>query len=187
MRSAKRSSWDVRAVAEAAVVDFVDCLNAPAPRQADAGQGRSLRPVKAESQPEPTIGIGLFEIAHSGKFTRLQPSCLGAAQGRETGPLAHSQARAVPRVWGKLLQVFNFIQTLPGGKLKLPPNSNRYRKPTDYVSTSAFQTPVVKTPFELARSKPGEGECYAYSAIAWRNYYEDDVSSLRLLSATHCH
>jgi hypothetical protein len=62
---------------EAAVVDFVDCLNAPAPRQADAGQGRSLRPVKAESEPEPTIG--LFEIAHNGKFTRLQH--LGAAQG----------------------------------------------------------------------------------------------------------
>jgi hypothetical protein len=98
MPSAKRSSWDVRAVAEAAVVDFGDYLNVPALRQADsAGQGRSPRPVKAESQPEPTIG--LFEIAHNGKFTRLQPSGLGAAQGRDR-PIGSQPSESSASLWG---------------------------------------------------------------------------------------
>jgi hypothetical protein len=69
--------------------------------------------------------------------------------------------------WGELLPVFNFIQTPSGEKRKFVPNLSRYRKLAGRRFNFCFSDPCRKRRLLNSRGAGrGEGECYAYSAIA---------------------
>jgi hypothetical protein len=105
---------------------------------------------EASLQFAPVSGAQLIQLRQS---VRRQPVALGAGRAVLSG--------------GKLLPVFNFIQTPSGEKRMFLPNLSRYRKLAGLRFNSCFSDPCRKRRLLNSRGAgPGEGECYAYSTIA---------------------